>query len=183
MEKRSWQTAALLLALAPWPLNAEIRGLYGTNCLEGHGVSAVKDILFREQAMETVHTIYSDAHCELPAYDFSFSGPYDLDTLSTFLNYAYTSIKLQALSEETVAKFNATSICGISDWQLNKPREVSGLDCNGQGIPVSGTRAFDIVRERAIDDSIQLGLIRDDQDGLSPEERPQTFEDLIYYPK
>ncbi len=183
MDKKTWRNALLFCALAPWPLKAEIRGLYGTNCLEGHGVSAIKDLLFREQTMETVQTIYSDAHCEVPAYDFSFSGPYDLDTLSRFLNYAYTSIKLGALSEETVAKFNQEALCGITDWQINQAREVSGLNCGGQIIPEKGTRAFDIIRERATDDSVQLGLIGETTDGLSPEKRPKEFEELSYYPK
>lgn len=174
---------ALFLTLTPTMAKAEIRGLYGTHCLEGKGISAVKDLLFREQTLETVQTVFADLTCEIPSYDFSFSGPYDLDTETGHLDYAYASIKLQALSETVVAKFNEASLCGFTDWKINKPKEVSGLDCGGQLIPVKDTRAFDLVKESPFDASVQLGLITDQEDGLSSAARPTRLENFTYYAK
>ena len=183
MEIKTWLSAAFFLALTPELAKAEIRGLYGTHCLEGSGVSAIKDLLLREQSLEIVQTIYADLHCMTPSYDFSFSGPYDLDEGLGHLNYAYGSIKLQALDETSVATFNRTALCGLSDWRINEPREVSGLDCGEQLIPERDSRAYDRIRERSEDKSVQLGLISDLEDGLSEEARPSELESLIYYPK
>lgn len=194
MVLKSWLTAGLFMALTPGQMMAEtkkaqephIRGLYGSNCLEGSGVSAVKDLLLREETMETVQTVYSDLNCERPSYDFSFSGPYDYDPLTGFLNYSYASIKLQALDPQVVEQFNESALCGFNDWVLNKAKEVTGLDCGGQLIPARNTEAFDLLRpvaDGAVTPSIQLGLISDLDDGLSPETRPSQTESLIYYPK
>lgn len=182
MAKKTSLIGMLFLTLTPSLAFAEIRGLYGTNCLEGKGVSAVKDMLLREQTLETVQTLYSDSACETPAYDFSFRGPYDLDQDSGFLNYSYSSIKLQALSLDVVERFNASALCGISDWAIGVAREVSGLNCGGQLIPFKNSRAFDLIKANE-DESVQLGLIDDIEDGLSLETRPSALENLIYYPK
>lgn len=183
MEIKAWLTAAVFIALTPSIGKAEIRGLYGTNCLEGAGLSAVKDMILREQTMEIVQTVYSDLLCTSPSYDFSFSGPYDLDETTGFLNYGYASIKLQALDGKLVQRFNETLLCGYGDWQLNVPKEVTGLDCGGQLIPARGSRAFDRIRSGPEDESIQLGLISETEDGLSEETRPTEFESLSFYPR
>ena len=183
MDIKTWLTAAVFITLTPSIGKAEIRGLYGTNCLEHAGISAVKDMILREQTMEIVQTVYSDLSCALPSYDFSFSGPYDLDATNGFLNYGYASIKLQALDEKLVQRFNETLLCGFSDWQLNVPKEVSGLECGGQLIPASGSRAYDRIKSRPEDESIQLGLITETEDGLSEESRPSQFESLSFYPR
>lgn len=183
MEIKTWLCAAVFIALTPTLGQAEIRGLYGTNCLEGSGLSAVKDMILREQTMEIVQTVYSDVHCTSPSYDFSFSGPYDLDETLGHLNYGYASIKLQALDDKLVQKFNETLLCGFGDWQLNVPKDVTGLDCGGQLIPARGSRAFDRVRPGEDEGSIQLGLITEIEDGLSEETRPTQFESLSFYPR
>ncbi|MES2746709.1 MAG: hypothetical protein V4655_14850 [Bdellovibrionota bacterium] len=185
MEMKSWLKAALLVTLAPGLAQAEVRGLYGTNCLEGNGASAIKDLLLRGQTMETVQTVYSDLHCESPSYDFSFSGPFEYNVVSGFFDYEYASIKLQVLDQNVVQQFNEAELCGIKDWTIGAPREVSGLDCGGQLIPSIGTKAYDLIHENVSesDPSIQLGLISELQDGLSSDARPTKTEDLIYYPK
>jgi hypothetical protein len=175
----------LLMILTPMLAQAEVRGLYGTKCLEGNGVSAIKDLLLRDEIMETVQTVYSDRFCENPSYDFSFSGPYVYQEETGYFDYDYASIKLQALDQKVVEQFNEVALCGFQDWSLGRPKEVSGLDCGGQLLPSIGTRAFDLIHEKGASSnpSLQLGRITEMNNGLSPESRPSEVEDLTYFPK
>jgi len=173
--------------LAASPLAADIRGLYGSDCLAMEGLSAKKDFLFKDQSMETVQTVYADLECGVPVYDFSFLGDYIHDADRQTLDHSYSSITLRALDERVTAAFNEVSLCGISDWVLNEAREVAGLECGGQHIPQAGTKVYDIVREAKDDKSrfegLQLGLSSEAEDGLSAETRPTQLDPIVYQAK
>jgi hypothetical protein len=170
--------AALLLSSPAW---AKIEGLYGSDCLQVDGLSAVKDFLFENSRFEMVQTVFGDTACDGAVYDFSFSGPYVFDQVSSGLDLTFSNVRLTALDSRIVHAFNAVALCGITDWELEIPVEVSGLACGGQTIPGRDSRIYDIIRE--VEGGVQMGLPEDLRNGSSPGKRPEAFDDLIYKAK
>jgi hypothetical protein len=162
---------------------AEVRGLYGSDCLSIDGLSAKKDLLFKDKTLETVQTVYSDDVCDSPAYDFSFVGSYALNPSvdANGLDYSYTSIKLRPIDARVAVAFNEIALCGFSDWTMDESKEVAGSNCGGQKIPTTGTTVFDIVQESADSAYVQLGQSNEIYDGLSAGKRPIDLDSLIYH--
>lgn len=160
---------------------AEVRGLYGSDCLSVEGLSAKKDLLFKDKTLETVQTVYADDVCESPAYDFSFTGSYALSEDAKGLDYTYSSIQLRPIDARVAIAFNEIALCGFSDWTMDEAKEVAGSDCGGQKIPATGTTVFDIVEESDDTAFVQLGQTNESHDGLSPQTRPIDLDKLIYH--
>ncbi|MBC7533910.1 MAG: hypothetical protein H7318_20275 [Oligoflexus sp.] len=179
--KSSFALAMSLMASSP--VIAEVRGLYGSDCMQAQGLSAKKDLFFQNQSMENVQTVYADETCAMPVYDFSFVGNFSLDENGRSLDYLYSSIKLRALDARVAEAFNQVALCGYSDWTVNSSREVAGKDCGGQKIPEPGTAVYDLVHESEDQASIQLGRTSENLDGRSTEARPDELDTLIYTAK
>lgn len=162
---------------------AEVRGLYGSECMPAQGLSAKKDLFFQDKSLENVQTVYADDACITPVYDFSFVGSYAVDESGHNLDYHYASIKLRALDPRIADAFNQVTLCGYSNWTVNDAHEVAGKDCGGQMIPAPGTEVFDLVQESDDQASIQLGRTSETRDGLSFEARPDELDALTYRAK
>lgn len=162
------------------PSRAAVQGLYGTECLGMKGLSATKDMLFDapKSHLETVQTVYADANCDTPAYDFSFSGPYGFDPATGFFDYTFEAIQLRVLDERIAQAFREIRLCGIDDWSVDLAHDVSGLDCAGTLMPAPGLKLFDILEEGP--EGVQIGLATDGEDGLSSVNRPTEYDSHVY---
>ncbi|MBC7662061.1 MAG: hypothetical protein H7249_20390 [Chitinophagaceae bacterium] len=160
------------------PLAAEVRGLYGSECLPMDSLSETKDLLFKPETLEAVQTVYADLDCRIPAYDISYIGTYLVESGTQTLDYAYESIKLQVLDRRVAATFNQVMLCGLNTWAVGENREVAGHDCGGQLIPALGTMIFD--KMKLTPKGIQLGQTSEFLDGLSPASRPIEFDPHVY---
>ncbi len=170
-----------LLLLCPTQLaTAAIQGLYGTDCMEVAGMSAVNDLYFDQGEFEMVQTVFRDSNCEEPAYDLSLKGSYTLPSTGEVgaMDFTFKSARLSPLAEDLAAFFQEQKLCGRSDWRAQESLDVAGLVCGEQKIPANSSKAFDRVEETL--EGLRLGLPDVSFDGSSPERRPQTSAPILY---
>ncbi len=153
-------------------------GLYGTSCLPLEKLSAVKDVLLDNGHFEMIQTIFSDDACQVPAYDFAFTGRYTLDEEQGFLDLTFEDISLTALDPRIASAFGESELCGISQWTHATPVVVNDLSCGGQKIPAREAVVYEIIRETA--KGIELGSHSEPYSGDSPSQRPTSFEAVSY---
>ncbi len=176
---------ALLVICLSWfsapPVLAEIRGLYGSDCLNVAGLSAYKDLAFEQEQLTQVQTIFSDDACENAAYNFKIKGPYQLDMSRGALDYEIELVELTPLTEEIAEAFRDHHLCGLDDWELGVAKDVAGQDCGEQVLPPKQVKVYDRLMEDA--EGIRLGEAHDEFNGSSPELRPLSFDTVIFHPK
>lgn len=158
---------------------ASVSGLYQADCFQpsGEAISIQQNLNFGKFNARQVQVIFADAACKSPAYAFDFQGPYTLDEDGS-LNLTATSLKLMPLSAGVAASFNESKLCGLSNWSLNKAKDVAGRDCGGNEIPEVGAVSYDILKE--VDDGIVLGELTATKDGSSEAKRPEAFSSVVF---
>jgi hypothetical protein len=160
---------------------AAIQGLYGSDCLHVEGLSAYKDMAFDDGTLKQVQTVFGDDECLIPAYDFVFEGPYQLDETLGFIDYSFTTIRLTPLNAAVADNFNQYELCGISIWTSGKPQDVAGLNCGGQTIPSLHTSVYDRILDNNV--SIQMGRASPESNGSTPNHRPVELDPVLYHAK
>lgn len=111
-------------------------------------------------------------------------GHYELGAPSTTVPGAteidihFTQVILTPLHQTSVDDYNEDRACGISDWRLGQPRDVTGLPC--EDIDSAPLDLYTIVKVVA-DDRLEWGLLPEDDDtiGTSPDRRPTSLDPEI----
>ncbi len=161
---------------------AEIRGLYQADCLavKEEGLSLLRQANFETSQLQQTQLIYADLECSLAAYSFIHTGSYTL-AADGKLDQTTDSIVLTPLENNVAKFFNQARLCGFDNWELNKGKNVSGLNCGGSVMPSQGMQSFDLIKEQ--EDSIVFGAYTDELDGSTAEKRPIEIDQQSIYKK
>ena len=154
---------------------ANIQGLYQSDCAPADepGLSTRTSVNFGKQMARQVKVIYGDDTCTKAAWAFDFQGPYTL-AADGALDLTSTVLKLYPLDANVAISFNQISFCGLTDWKLNQPTNINGLDCRGVQFPAEGFVSFDRVSE--VEGGIVFGAISEQLDGSTPAKRPVNLD-------
>lgn len=70
------------------------------------------------------------------------------------INFEVTHVLTTVFDEDAIQKFNTSGLCTLSDWRTGEQRDVTGLLCKGQVIPV-GAILYDLVQR--VEDTLYFG--------------------------
>ncbi len=173
-------TKALFLAtlLTSGSAMANIGGLYQAACEKTEdGLSSQDSVNFGKTNARQVLVVYLDASCKTAAYAFDVKGPYKLSETGA-LDLTTSSFQLMPLNQAIVDAYNQKSLCGFSDWAVNKPKELASLSCEGSQFPEAGSVSFQTIQE--VEGGIVFGALTAAQDGSTSEKRPVEFSSVVY---
>lgn len=111
---------------------------WSTKCVSAGPDSSSFQIVamtFTADQLELKGTLFTDAECRNGVFSVVYQGkntvvepaknhPAGYLTNTTFLKASYS-----VLSELEVKAYNESRFCGLSDWKIGEPRDVSGRDC------------------------------------------------------
>ncbi len=160
---------------------AQVNGLYGGECVSLDGLSAVKDVYFTPDSFEMVQTVFTDAGCQNPAYDFSVSGTYSFDPNTSAIDFHFEAMRMTAIDDRVATTFAEEHLCGLEDWRAHAALDVSGRDCAGQTIPQHNSVAYDILALSG--EGIRFGKLEPEHDGSTPGKRTRTWDTAFYSAK
>jgi hypothetical protein len=85
---------------------------------------------------------------------------------------------LTVYDSATANSWDQAKFCGISDWDVGIPRDVTGRDCSGHAMPRAGDKEYDLyLRESA--SKLWTGLKSPALDGSTPEKRPRDIDRTV----
>ncbi|SHM96333.1 hypothetical protein [Roseibium suaedae] len=102
-----------------------------------------------EGPIEAVAQLFAKADCAVPTVHVVYEGKVALtqEAIGQFLVDQDTgSVTMTPQAEDVVGFYNAKPEemgCGLSGWQLNQPRDVSGKTCSQTRFPETGSRVYD----------------------------------------
>jgi hypothetical protein len=148
-----------------------------TACINATSYSARNEVRFTPETMRWRGTSYTSTNCVDQDFSFEMHNRYvtGLYAGEHFeLDYTLEKIFFLFSSADAVRQANDYVYCGINDWRINVPREVTGKDCSGT-IYRAGDVTYDLVR---IDQGRKLffGNFEDGYDGKSPSTRPISID-------
>lgn len=145
-----------------------------------HSITSEIRAVGSQISVETV--LYADSGCQrlnlTIEYVANFSTGPDL-VGGTALDLLPTKIMFTLPNAEVVSYYNANKSCGISDWVLDKPKNVSGKFCFPSLMPTVGQTGFDIFALKG--GTLQFGVFPQAESPRLPDERPPSVSDKIVY--
>ena len=143
--------------------------------------------LFKESSVTLTESFHQDRDCLDLSFEFITSGDVIYPQADN-IDFTYRRVFLALHKNALIDDFNARRVCGISQWTLHAPVDITGRECaifnftKTTKIPSDGDTKFGIYR---IDDGgLIYGKLTRENDGSSPQRRPVTFEaERIYYLK
>jgi len=186
---RSFALAAGLLVLGAAPVVAEtadeargikdtpLAGAWTTACINATSYSARNEVRFTAESMRWRGTSYTATNCVDQDFSFEMHNTYatGLNSGELFeLDYVLEKIFFLFSSADAVRQANDYVYCGIKDWRINVPRDVTGKDCGGTTYR-AGDATYDLIR---IDQGRKLffGSFDNGYDGKTPESRPVAID-------
>jgi len=85
---------------------------------------------------------------------------------------------LTVFDSATLNQWASARYCGISDWDIGIPREVTGRDCGGHQMPKAGDPEYDLYLREGYS-RLWIGLHGEGFDGSTPEKRPRELDRTV----
>ncbi len=119
---------------------------------------------------------FSDNTCSQLDFSIKFTFEFRQVEKQVFsVDFTYEKIELTPSTERVVSDLNRGTFCNISDWEINKGTEITGLNCGNEAWPERGDVYQQIMK--LTDEYMLLGEFLADRST-----RPINLnEDLKYY--
>jgi len=122
-------------------------------------------------------TTASDAFLALTStYSFTIGSPVG-DENATEINYTVESITATPLTQDFADTLNTMAMGGISDWVVNEPRSIAGLNCNGELYHNTGYTYYNIFKING--NELYFGD-ENTGDETSEDNRPTDLDSVVY---
>jgi hypothetical protein len=190
-------SAAAMFPLVAHADDSTLQGNWATACApaaDGSGTSTTNLANFANTQVTEGNIVYGDAACATPAYSVTVTASYALGTDTQVagaqsLDLTISAVTATILNADYVAQFNQQKVCGIDNWAVNTPTDISGKACNGANaapMPSAGTQLFDIVKSDASTDGkpeLFFGDSSGTDDGSAQGKRPVAIDSTDVYHK
>lgn len=170
-----------VLSVLPKAHAADLTGLWKTGCKLG--LSKEQDINGRETV--TTENFYQDRFCQNPSFQFKTTGLIGFsDENSIWIDFVYTEVEITVLREEVIQDLNTRQVCGLNDWEVAKPKVITGLRCalfnvsKETQISKAGDQKFGIYKLE--NDRLYFGQLTRETDGSDSLKRPTTWAEDFY---
>lgn len=174
-------TAATALFLSTAALASTPEGTWLTSCQDGLSKT---QIISQNNHSHTIEKFHQDRFCRQPSFVFITSGGLNFPAEINQIDFTYTQIQLVVHRKEVVQDFNKRSVCGLTNWKVSEPQTITGLKCalfnihKPTSIPQSGDTKFGIYKIE--NDKLYFGKLSKENDGSTPEKRPQEYDNFFY---
>lgn len=117
---------------------AGLNGVFQQACLALGTYSSSSTLAYSGGVQTGATTVFMDATCMSAGYSYTIAGPYqvggpaDSPSGANKLNVTLQSMTLVPLSAAGVTALNTNSFCGLTNWTLNTPQNISGRNCGGR---------------------------------------------------
>jgi hypothetical protein len=165
---------------------------------------------FSSSHAELIETSFTDRFCTSPQLSIISSGSIHLGGTAILpegaskIDFIFEKVEITVQSPRTLAFFNDKHLCGFTDWQLNAPKEVTGLSCdffdNNQPfmIPVKGEKRYGIYQlktdsrpsstkssqsntnDSIHEDQLYFGKLTPEENAKTESTRPTTLDSRFY---
>lgn len=122
-------------------------------------------------------TTYSDI-CETPTLTIKETGHYQLwgptadDSIMMKLDRNVSDYTVTPLTTIVTQSYKASSLCGITDWELGVASRVMGTVCSGITMPVFGQPTYDLYSISNETKELRFGNLDSITTGATPMKRP-----------
>lgn len=173
----------------------DLIGTWDTNCRERGENGYISSATFNkaddkgDTSFSWKFLTYVAKDCEEIAVTRENPGTYKLGDVSgagNTLDLVLTAYNLTAHVQGEVDKLNEKKYCGFADWELNKPKKIGGLECDGKIVHGKGETYYDLVKIEAKDEgtSAVFGKWTKENDGSTSEKRPNELDmEAVYVQK
>ncbi|MEO6360541.1 MAG: hypothetical protein ABIO43_08220 [Sphingomicrobium sp.] len=125
--------------------------------------------------------LYAKTSCDEPTLQGRYSGlvkgaRQNGDRIE--LDYQVRNASFTLQREDVVGYYNRDAGCGLSGWQLGKPRSILGQRCGSVQIPAGGQMLYESAWLSG--DELRMGAFPIDSSNRSPEARPQAPRPLVF---
>ncbi len=177
----------VLLVISLWlPLVCQAQitsGLWTTNCKDGLKKEQIYENNNRIVSTENFH---SDQTCQNRSFSFQTIGQVSYyEESDQFIDFLYYEIFLTLFKQELILDFNQRKVCGISDWKLSQPQNITGLKCaifnigKETKIPSAGEIKYGIFQMNQ--NKLYYGQLSKEFNSTTPERRPMQINFLTEY--
>lgn len=134
--------------IAPSFAQEQLEGLWKTDCTplpKRHSLQTA--LAGAKGSIHVTAQLFSDRTCSLPSLTIFYSGEFELGETygeGAIFDHRASKVDLVIQAAEVVSHYNKHEICGISDWKLREPRDVSGRNCVPYAMPAIGVTVADI---------------------------------------
>ncbi|MNJ94659.1 hypothetical protein D3C87_123610 [compost metagenome] len=164
-------------------------------CFSNNGVYQSRTITFNGGSYQAQSTIYvGGTTCGTPGVHLVEKGTYVLgDVISSTssirkLNKTYADLSLTPLTQTAANSYNSSSHCGLSNWVMNVPQRILGLNCTGTQMPTIGMTYYDVFLIWTVDipgagiekGELNFGLFDNVKTGVSEATRPTSVTSPDY---
>ena len=159
-------------------LSTALIGSWKQDCLSGR----VRFEYFSKDTVQYSEIYYNEVNCKTPSLVIEMNGNYQVNNSEMDFQFTETFVTLK--NAQVADNFNSRSVCGKSDWHLDVPRPVTGLNCDffnwgrNYQVPNSGDQRFGIWKVE--NDRLYFGLLTSINDALHPSRRPNEWDPRFY---
>jgi len=128
--------------------------------------------------------LFMDKKCEKASLTVIYGSDYTLGSRAGELvefDHTPTHVFMVLLHEDVVDYYNDlnhNNSCGIKDWEINRPRNVSGLYCHPNQMPTVGETLYDIFKYK--NSVLQFGGIPYAWNITDPTKRPTKVHQITF---
>ena len=161
-------------------------GAWSTGCKNG----SIKEQIYQAQEVHSSEKFFQDKGCNDLSFEFITTGTVQFAESQVFVDFSYVSIWLSLSKNLLVEDFKQRKVCGISDWQISDPREISGKNCamfnynKETPVPRAGDIRFGIYKTE--ENRLYYGQMTQIYDSTTPAKRPVLINrstEYIFQPK
>ncbi len=179
----------LLIALLAPPVLADstnILGSWSSNCYplpKRHTVQTSLEISESLIAVESA-LFAENEKCGTKNLIVTYTAKYKIGakTDSNYLfNYNPHTVTMTLLRQDIVDLYNQDlqRSCGLSNWRINEPRDVSGLICAGNKMPTNGEEVYDLMGMEG--SSLRFAAFTTSSGATDDLNRPSTLNQLVVF--
>ena len=158
-------------------------GYWSTYCRNG---LKKEQIYGNKNRVISTERFYEDKNCIKESFHFQTIGLVSYYKSSeNFIDFLYEEIYLTLFKQELTSDFNTRKVCGLSDWELSRAQNITGLKCalfnlnRAAQIPLAGEIKYGIFQ---MDNSkLYYGQLSPKFNSISPEKRPVQINFLTEY--
>jgi hypothetical protein len=177
--------AAISLAAGTEASAYDLQGSWLSPCFAQGGQHFKRDLYIISSQIYQTQSLFSDGDClqlsvkleRVLGYQAQSSG---LVSGASDVDLTEQQSFMTVYDAGTVELWNRAKFCGISDWDVGVPREVTGKECGGHSLPARGDRDFDLYMRDGYS-RLWTGLRTPVLDGSSPDKRPHDLDRTVSF--
>ena len=168
-----------LILISKFGLAETITGNWSTQCYKNKTEYQQLKIIFDNQYLKFAKKVYMEDKCKNNHSEYIWMAKYEIFKPKNFkfwnIDFELESVYLRATSKEAQESFNKEKYCGISNWELNQFKNVTGLWCGENRFGDKGFKAYNVLLQEK--NKLQVNL---EASAPTPVLRPKKPGNIIF---